>query len=286
MEKAVTATLDLGSLTISWLGGGEFELDGGTMYGAVPKVLWNNKYPADSDNYIKMLNAPLLVSTGDVNIIIDTGLGNKLSAKQKKIFRVYQDWSLVTDLKNKGLSRSDIDYVILTHCDFDHAGGIVMYDEKNNPCFTFPCARHIIQESEWHDVIHPNSRSAHTYWQENFTGLVESSLLDLVDGDKEIVSGVFVKRTGGHTRGHQLVEMQGRDSCAVHLGDVLPTHTHSNPLWIMAYDNYPLDVIDQKEKLLAQYCTSNCWFTFYHDIFMKACKFDSRGKVLQQFQGV
>jgi glyoxylase-like metal-dependent hydrolase (beta-lactamase superfamily II) len=123
----------LGTFEIYWLNGGEFELDGGTMFGVVPKSLWAEKYPADEsnpsaleENYIKLLNYPLLVKTPDSLVLIDTGLGNKLTDKQKQIFRVIKDWDLPGDLQKIGLTRQDIDYVILTHCDFDHAGGIVM----------------------------------------------------------------------------------------------------------------------------------------------------------------
>jgi glyoxylase-like metal-dependent hydrolase (beta-lactamase superfamily II) len=277
----MTVSLDLGSITISWLCGGEFELDGGTMYGAVPKILWQKKYPPDQDNYIKMLNAPLLIQAGRHNIIIDTGLGNKLSEKQKQIFRVYRQWSMLDDLAAMGLEREDIDVVILTHCDFDHAGGVVMTDGDGGRSLTFPRAKHIVQQREWEDVGCPNIRSIHTYWPENFTGLEKSGLLELVDGDAEIIPGITVRLTGGHTRGYQLVEMAGAKNCAVHLGDLLPTHTHSNPLWIMAYDNFPLEVIELKQRLLPRYRQENCWFTFYHDLYMKACRFDDQGKVIQ-----
>lgn len=278
-KKIMTTSLVLGSVTISWLNGGDFELDGGTMYGAVPKILWQTKYPPDPENYIQMLNAPLLIQIGRQNIIVDTGLGNKLSEKRKQVFRVYRKWSMVEDIARKGLSREDIDIVILTHCDFDHAGGVVMNDDNGGESLTFPRARHIIQRREWEDVGRPNIRSIHTYWPENFTGLVESGLLDLVDGDVEVISGITVRLTGGHTRGHQLVEIKGSEGCAVHLGDLFPTHTHSNPLWIMAYDNFPLEVVELKQRLLSEYRTKNCWFTFYHDIFMKACRLDEQGGV-------
>jgi len=283
MPPETTAQLFLGDITISWLCGGDFELDGGTMYGAVPKVLWQEKYAADQDNYIRMLNAPLLVRTRDANVIIDTGLGNKLTDKQRRIFRVYRDWSLVDDLKQLGLSREDIDSVILTHGDFDHAGGVVMRNSDGEPELTFPRAEHFIQKLEWHDVTHPNSRSAHTYWPDNFAGLESSGNLRLVEGEAEITAGVRVELTGGHTRGHQLVEIQGSEGCAVHLGDVLPTHTHTNPLWIMAYDNFPLEIIEQKEQLLPRYREQNCWFTFYHDIHMKACRLNDHGEVRETF---
>ena len=275
-------SLSLGDTDITWLNGGEFELDGGTMYGAVPKVLWNKKYPADADNYIRLLNAPLLVRGKGHNILIDSGLGCKFSEKQREIFRVCREWSLIRDLAELGLGREDIDTVILTHCDFDHAGGIVMPGDSGAPALTFPRARHIIQRREWEDVLQPDIRSIHTYWPENFTGLADSGLLELVDGEAEIVPGITVRHTGGHTRGYQLVEISGSAGCAIHLGDLLPTHTHVNPLWIMAYDNYPMDVIKLKQELVPRYRERNCWFTFYHDIHMYACRLDEKGRVTEQ----
>jgi len=271
--------LDLGGVRLDWLCGGDFELDGGTMYGAVPKVLWQERYPADADNYIKIPNAPLLIRTGEHNILVDTGLGNKLSRKQKRIFRIYRDWRLPRDLAHLGLAREDIDLVILTHCDFDHAGGVVMFGPDGEARLSFPRARHYVQQREWADFCRPNSRAKHTYWPENVAGLAESGRLELVDGDLEVASGITVRLTGGHTRGHQLVEIKGRTGSAVHLGDVLPTHTHTNPLWIMAYDNFPLDVIAVKEQLIPHYQRQNYWFTFYHDRYLKACRLDASGRV-------
>ncbi len=273
--------LDLGNITINWLNGGDFELDGGTMFGAVPKVLWQQRYPADAENYIRLHNSPLLIRTPEFNIIIDTGLGNKLTEKQQAIFRVTSPWAVVEDIQALGLSREDIQYVILTHGDFDHAGGVVMQNGAGTE-LTFPKAKHVVQKKEWYDISHPGSRAAHSYFPENFTGLKASGLLTVADGNRQIVEGVAVRHTGGHTRGHQVVEIKGSKGCAVHLGDVLPTHTHANPLWIMAYDNFPLELIEQKEHLLPAYRKQNCWFTFYHDIYMRACHLDDRGKVIEQ----
>lgn len=274
--------LSLGNISITWLNGGVFNLDGGTMYGAVPKVLWEKVFPADEHNHIRLLNAPLLVQTDEFNLIIDTGLGNKLTEKQQDIFRLDKPWSLPENLEQLGLKCSDIHYVILTHGDFDHAGGVVMFNENGKPELTFPDAKHIIQSAEWHDITHPNSRAAHTYWKDNFFGLQPGANLVTIKGNREIVPGVSTRLTGGHTRGHQIVEIQGSAGCAVHLGDVLPTHTHTNPLWIMAYDNFPLELIETKEMLLPQYRDQGCWFTFYHDPFMKACILDNEGKVIKK----
>ncbi len=254
-------------------------MDGGTMFGAVPKVLWSRKYPANEDNYIKMLSAPLLVRTPQARIIIETGLGNKLTDKQKQIFRVSKAWHIDEDLAAYNLSRNDIDAVILTHCDFDHAGGIMMHNAAGELELTFSKARHFINELEWQDVNHPNSRSINTYLPENFSGLEASGLLHLVKDALEIVPGVMVRHTGGHTRGHQVVVIKGQSGCAIHMGDMMPTHAHANPLWIMAYDNFPLEVISQKEKLIEQYNNGRCWFTFYHDAFMKAGRMDKKGKL-------
>ncbi len=273
--------LSLGDITITWLCGGNFELDGGTMFGAVPKVLWQKKFPADENNYIKMLNAPLLVQTEEFNLIIDTGLGNKLTEKQQQIFRIYEPWSIPENLEELGLQRQDIQYVILTHGDFDHVGGIVMHNAKGTPELTFPAAKHIIQSIEWHDITHPNTRAAHTYWPENFTGLEPGNNLIKIKGDKEIIPGVSTLLTGGHTMGHQAVTIQGSEGSAIHLGDVLPTNAHINPLWIMAYDNFPLDLIEQKENLIPHYRAQESWFTFYHDPFMKACRFGENGEVIE-----
>jgi glyoxylase-like metal-dependent hydrolase (beta-lactamase superfamily II) len=271
--------LTIGDFQIYWLNGGNFRLDGGTMFGAVPKVLWSRKCEADADNTLPFTNDVHLVRTPEHNIIIDTGLGNKLTEKQLSIFGVTAPWSVDSDLTELGLSRQDIDFVLLTHCDFDHAGGIVMHDAEGNEALTFPNAVHYVQKTEWEDVENPCHRGQSTYWPENFNLLKQEGTLEIIEGELEVVPGVTLRHTGGHTRGHQLVEMYSKGKTAVHLGDLFPSHFHSNPLWIMAYDNFPLEVIDRKEEYFRHYQQKDSWFTFYHDPLVKACKLDRQGNI-------
>jgi glyoxylase-like metal-dependent hydrolase (beta-lactamase superfamily II) len=270
----------IGNFDLFWLDGGKFELDGGSMFGVVPKILWQKKYPANNENYIPLIAYPILVKTPDALILIETGLGNKLTEKQKKIFRVNEEWKILNNLNELSIGREDVDFVILTHYDFDHAGGVVMKDLDGTLALTFPRAKHIIQRTEWEDVLSPNRRSVNSYWAINSELLKEQGNIELVNGSKELCNGISVFHTGGHTRGHQIVQIESQDEVAFHLGDLLPTHAHYNPLWIMAYDNFPLDAIRAKEEWEHKTLPGNTWFTFYHDQFMKACRFDENGNIL------
>ncbi len=273
-------SLPIGNIELTWLRGGTFELDGGAMFGVVPKVLWEKRYPPSRGNNITLLADPILVRTPDANLLIETGLGNKLTEKQQRIFNVKAGWHLIDDLHSLGLEPSDIDYVMLTHCDFDHAGGLVM-KTPDGLRLTFPEARYIIQAREWEDVKKPNKRSAHTFWPINFEGLEERGNLVLIDGDRELLPGIKLIHTGGHNRGHQIVRIESQGEMALHLGDLLPTHIHFNPLWVMAYDNYPLDVIELKERFEKEGISRDAWFVFYHDPFLRACRFNERGEVVE-----
>lgn len=273
----------LGGFELTWLNGGIFELDGGTMFGVVPKALWSKKYASTEDNYIPLTTWPILIKTPRAVIIIESGLGNKLSDKQKKIFRVKQEWNLFKDLDDLGIKREDIDFVILTHYDWDHSGGVVTMEEDGKLSLTFPNARHIIQKKEWEDVLTPNKRSMNSFWHINYETLKQSTCLELVDGDTEIQQGVKVFYTGGHNRGHQIVELESQGQKALHLGDLLTTHAHFNPLWVTAYDNYPMDAISMKEEWENRGVNQGAWFTFYHDPYILACKFDKDGNIISKW---
>ncbi|MDO9041682.1 MAG: MBL fold metallo-hydrolase [Desulfocapsaceae bacterium] len=271
--------LRVGAAELFWLSGGDFRLDGGTMFGPVPKSLWQKKIPADADNTIPLCNDPLLIRTSTMNILVDSGLGNKLTPKEQAIFKT-SPWRLLTQLASLGLSRQDIDMVILTHGDFDHAGGVVMVGEQGREEVTFPAATHLIQEAEWPDVISPGRRAQESYWPINYNELIKSGKIHFVQGIYQVCPEVRVCLTSGHTLGHQLVEIASQGETAVHLGDLFPTHAHVNPLWVMAYDNFPLEVIACKERYLTEYRKRDAWFTFYHDPLVKACKLGDKGRFI------
>ena len=271
--------LIIGDVEISWLDGGSFHLDGGAMFGPVPKALWSPLCPADEENSFLLRNDPLLVKTPQCLVLVDTGLGNKLTAKQKTVFKVASPWDLPAGLNNLGFAREDVTHVILTHGDFDHAGGIVMLSDDGQPELTCPNAIKKKKKKEWEDIGNPHPRAKSVYLKEDFAELRRSSLLELVDGNEQVCPGVSLRFSGGHTRGHQLVEIRSGEMTAVHLGDLFPTHFHVNPLWVMAYDNYPLEVIDRKLEYFAEYSSQNTWFTLYHDPQIRACRLDAAKKV-------
>jgi glyoxylase-like metal-dependent hydrolase (beta-lactamase superfamily II) len=275
----------LGDLELYWLDGGRFELDGGAMFGVVPKKLWEKRIPSDDENFIQLVSRPILVKTAGERILIETGIGNKLTDKQRKIFRIREEWDIISSLDALGLHKDDIGHVILTHLDFDHAGGITMR-EGDRTSLTFPNAKHIIQKRDWEDGLAPSKRASHSYWSINYDLLKDSGNLELVDGDTEIIEGVRTILSGGHHRGHQLVIMESNGEKAIHMGDVLPTHAHFNPLWIMAYDDFPLDVIRLKEEWERTGIEEGAWFTFYHDPHVLACKFDEKGEMMDRHPDV
>lgn len=270
--------LKIGNYEIYFLDGGSFEIDGGAMFGVVPKVLWEKKVNISSGNNIFIVAHPILLKSDKDNIIIDTGIGNKLTEKQKKIHNIKSEWKLIESLNDIGLKCSEIDLVILTHCDYDHAGGLNRIEDgviKVN----FENARIIVQKMEWEDVKNPNRRQKHSFWEINFE-LIEKNL-EIVDGNCEVANGIFVELSGGHNRGHQIVKIKGNGEEAIHLGDLLPTVFHYNPLWVMAYDNYPLEAIEKKEKYEQEALEKNAWFLFYHDPQIFACKFNEKGEIIE-----
>lgn len=273
--------MQLGDFTIDWVSDGRFWLDGGAMFGAVPKVLWQKKVSSDERNRIEMgLNA-ILISTPDGHVLLDTGLGNKLGPKQRDMFNQTQPPTLVESLAARGLAPSDIKHVVLSHCDFDHLGGAVTRQEDGSLVPTFPEATVHIHATEWHDLTHPSARAKGTYLAENWQALEAAGVVKLHAEDGTVVPGVRMLHTGGHTRGHVVIEAESRGQGAVYMGDLMPTRHHLNPLWVMAYDNYPTESIARREQWLSTLVERGWWLLYYHDISLGAGKYDAQGQALE-----
>jgi glyoxylase-like metal-dependent hydrolase (beta-lactamase superfamily II) len=256
--------LQLGAFRLHLLSDGYFRLDGGAMFGVVPKPLWEKRAPADDRNRILMGIRPLLIQTGTQNVLIDAGIGDKMSAKDAAIYGFDRAHALDQSLAAVDLSADDIDVVIASHLHFDHAGGFTIR-ENGVVRPKFPRARYIIRRGEWEDALHPHERNRASYFAENYVPLQEAGVLDLHEGDDELLPGITARRTGGHTMHHQLIEIQSGGRIAIFAADMLPTTAHLDLPWIMGYDLYPMDTMAYKKQFLREAVEREYLVLFEHD---------------------
>lgn len=273
--------MQIGDYSLDWLYDAEFGLDGGAMFGVVPRVAWQKRYPADDENFLPLALRPLLIRGNGVTTLVDAGYGTKLTEKQQAQFRLSRQSDPVRALAVVGLVPADITHVVFTHMHPDHAGGATLREADGLLRPTFPRARVVIQEREYQAMVVPHLRTKHAYWPDNWRPIEDAGLLDLIDGTHEIAPGFEVFLTGGHTQGHQALKLKGPDTTLLHLGDILPTHAHINPLWVMAFDDYPMDSIAQKARWIGEAQEKGWWLSFYHDKFKLAARYDRDGKELE-----
>jgi glyoxylase-like metal-dependent hydrolase (beta-lactamase superfamily II) len=254
----------LGNLELHSLSDGFFRLDGGAMFGVVPKTLWEKRAPADERNRISLAMRPLLVRTPDELVLIDSGAGDKMSAKLADIYGLDRTTHLDHALTARGLSASDIDVVIATHLHFDHmGGGTAIVDGEVRP--RFPRARYRIRRGEWHDATHPHERNRASYFPENFLPLEAAGVIDFHDDDGELVPGIRVLRTGGHALNHQLVRIEAGGRVVCFVADLIPTTAHIDDAWIMGYDLYPMDTLAYKKRFIREAIDREYIICFEHD---------------------
>jgi glyoxylase-like metal-dependent hydrolase (beta-lactamase superfamily II) len=256
--------VQFGSLELIPLCDGYLRLDGGTMYGVVPKPLWERRTPADERNRIRLAMRPLLVR-GDQTMVIDAGVGTKMDAKSVDIYAIEREPSLAGSLAGHGLNETDVDLVLASHLHFDHAGGFTRREPSGALVPTFSRARYIARTAEYEDAIHPNERNRASYLTENFVPLREAGVLDLMDGDGPVMAGVRVVRTGGHTMHHQLVFIESGGRTAVFAADLIPTTAHVDNAWIMGYDLYPMDTLAFKRSFIREAIDREYLIFFEHD---------------------
>ncbi len=275
----IAAPLKVGRFELFPLSDGTFRLDGGAMFGVVPKTLWSRENPADESNRIPLCLGSLLIRTPQGrNVLVDTGLSSKYDGNRKftGLYAVERPSTLREGLKSLGLLPQDIHLVINTHLHFDHAGGNTEFSDKKVPVPAFPNARYLIQKEEWVDANSPHERNQASYFTENFEPLESAKLVDLVSGDYEIEPGLHAVRSGGHTHGHQCVKIQSEGETAVFLGDLIPMRSHIPLPWIMAYDLYPVDTLEVKREMLARALAENWTLIFQHDVGLRHAKLDFR----------
>ncbi|PGM55691.1 MBL fold metallo-hydrolase [Bacillus sp. AFS053548] len=274
--------LKIGTCTIQWLTGGNTHLDGGAMFGVVPKALWSKKYIVNEKNQIPLRTDPVFIQTNGLNMIIDSGIGvNKLNEKQKRNFGVTEDSALEESLAKHGLKLDDIDYVIMTHLHFDHASGLTKL-ENGEFKSVFSNAKIITSQIEWDEMRNPNIRSSNTYWKENWEAIQDQVIA--FEKEYSLTDEITIIHTGGHSDGHSIIKIETEDELLLHMGDLMPTHAHQSPLWVMAYDDYPMTSIYAKEKWVNFGLQKKSWFTFYHDDVFRAIKWSAEGQVLQSIE--
>jgi glyoxylase-like metal-dependent hydrolase (beta-lactamase superfamily II) len=210
------------------------------------------------------------VRTGKATVLIDTGVGEKFPDKFNQIYGIEMPRGLMPGLKKLGVEPEDITHIINTHLHFDHCGGNTKYDENGVLVPTFPNAEYVINKLEWEDAIDPNPRSQASYLRENLLPIKKSRQLRLIEGDVEVTAGIKVRITGGHTRGHQIVYIKSEGQTAVYLADTIPLNAQIRSNWIMAYDLYPVETVDFKEKFLAEALKNHYLLLFEHSPHIKA----------------
>ena len=243
---------------------GFFKLDGGSMFGVVPKTLWAAKMPPDDRNRITLAMRPLIVR-GARTMIIDAGMGDKESDKFHQIYGVDRTRHLDHSLAEAGLTVEDIDIVLASHLHFDHAGGFTVRDADGRVRPRFPKAQYVVRRGEWEDATHPNARTRASYLLDNYVPLAEAGVLQLVDEDRSIMPGVRVRRTGGHTPHHQMIVIESGGKTAAFVADMLPTTAHLPDAWVMGYDLNPLEAMTVKHDFVKEAIDKNTLVFFEHD---------------------
>ena len=264
---------------ITKLDAGEFELysfvenrcylDGGSMFGVIPKVLWSKLIQCDENNLVPLDTNLLFVKAHGKRILVECGIGDMLTDIERKVYTCYTPSRMDDCLSRLGVTPDMIDYVILTHLHLDHVGGAVVADRDGNPSPRFTNARHVIRQEEWDDAMNPDDRSKVSYPADRLRCLEDSGLIDFVDADTEVLPNIWVIRTGGHTRGHQIVTMSSGNRTVVFCGDLFPIVGVLRPTYIAAADLFPLKTLEHKKKLLSEVIEKNWIVAFDHDLEYK-----------------
>ena len=271
----------IGDFELTIFSDGKYLLDGGAFFGVVPKVMWAKKVNVDDKNRVLTGLNSLLVRTGDRNILIETGIGNKLS---ERMIRFYgQPAELLDNMSAGGISPDDIDLVINTHLHFDHCGwNTIRTNDRIVP--TFPKAKYYVQEGEWQHACRQFERDRISYITDNYDPLINTGQMELLRGDREIIPGISVRVFRGHTAHMQAVIIAGGGRKACYISDLIPTRAHIDLTWGMSFDLFPIDTIESKKKYYAESIPEKWLTVFTHDpeLPWAYVERDAEGKLLAQ----
>lgn len=277
--------MKLGNFNIELLETGRFGLDGGAMFGVVPKNLWTKAYhEPDEQNRIPMAARVLLIQTGDKNILVDTGNGSKMPEKLVQIYGIdNSQFTLEASLNEFALAPEDISHVILTHLHFDHSGGSTML-QNGEITPTFPNARYLVQKDHWEWAHHASEKDRASFIAENYEPLFADGMIEFIDGEGELFPDISLILSYGHTRALQMVKVQQGSEVVLFPADLFPTSAHIKVPFGMGYDNFPLTTIDEKKNILPQAVEEEWIICFEHDAFTQAAKLahSDKGFVLSQ----
>lgn len=277
-------TREFGRWTVHAIQAGGQKLDGGAMFGVVPKPLWQKRMLPDERNRIQLGMRCLLIEHDIGPVLIDTGAGNKETEKFYDIYGVENrgergPTALEDGLREVGVAPEDVALVINTHLHFDHAGGNIVKEPNGELRPAFVNARYVVQRAEYEFATHTNERTAGSYFQHNFVPLAEDNRFDFIEGEPEIVSGIRALRTPGHVPGHQSLLLESAGERALYLGDLIPTTAHVPLPWIMGYDVEPLVTLETKRRILMLAKAEGWSLIFEHDPKTGWAKMDELGRV-------
>ncbi|MFA8300957.1 MAG: MBL fold metallo-hydrolase [Hyphomicrobiales bacterium] len=257
---------------------GNFKMDGGAMFGVVPKSVWSRYYPCDENNLCNWALRSLLIDEGDRKILIDTGMGNKQDAKYFAHFHRNGEGELIKSLNEAGYNADDITDVIITHLHFDHVGGAVYRSSEGALLPTFPNAKYWINKTQWDWAIEANPREKASFFSENFLPLQEAGQVVFVEDQQEITENIKVKSYFGHTHGQIIPFIKYQNKTIVFMADLMPSTAHIPLAWMMAYDIEPMITLKEREEFYKEAINNDMILFFQHDLYNEACNLENTPK--------
>lgn len=262
-----------------------FKIDGGAMFGVVPKALWNRVYPSDENNLIPLALRSMIIDTGDRVILIDDGIGDKQDEKFFSHVYMFGGEGLIQGLANRGYKPEDITDVVLTHLHFDHCGGSIKLNPDGTFALTFPNAKIHISKAQWEWAINPNSREADSFLPENLLPIRDLGALNLIEKEGELVSGVYLRFFNGHTRGQILPIIFYKGKTIAFVADLFPFRAHLPLPYIMSYDVEPLITLKEKETFLEEALKGDYIFHYQHDHYSACSRVQQTPKGIRATEG-